>query len=145
MLLLNFTGLGTFPDKERTQAKTALFCLYLTELDLELAIRGDGRQSERGAAAAVCTFLQVGALCQNFFHRKQRGTSLVTVQHPLASACKPASPTSDNKGNQMLALPRDNLCDSFMWNSNPTHRSCFFISLLPSPHHPDLPLHSPAD
>lgn len=47
MLLLNFTGLGTFPDKERTQAKTARFCLYLTELDLELAIRGDGRQSER--------------------------------------------------------------------------------------------------
>ena len=42
MLLLNFTGLGTFPDKERTQAKTAHSSLYLTELNLELAVRGMG-------------------------------------------------------------------------------------------------------
>lgn len=90
-------------------------------------------------------FLQVGTLCQNCLRRKQRGTSLVTVQRPSASACKPASPTSDNKGNQALALPRGNLRDSFVWNSDPTPRSCFSISLLPSPHHPDLPLHSPAN
>lgn len=42
MLLLNFTGLGMFPDKERTQAKTAHSSLCLTELNLELAVRGMG-------------------------------------------------------------------------------------------------------
>lgn len=150
MLLPNFTGPRTFPDKERTPAKMASFPLYLTELDFELAICEGGRWREAGATAA-CVFLR-GSGSQRLrrarsawaIHPKRKRTSLVIVRRPLSSACKAASLTRDNKGNQALALRREKLCDCFTQNPNPTPRNCFFISLLPFSRHPDLPLHSPS-
>lgn len=107
LVLLNFS-----PDKERTQAKKASFSpLRKKKLSFTLATREGGRWSETGAA---CVLQQVGAVCLNYIHPKQKRASLVAALHPSSSACKPASPTSDNRGNQTPALRRENECDSVL-------------------------------
>lgn len=69
---------------------------------------------------------------------------LQIAQHPLPRACKPASPTPDDKGNRAPALRRENGRGCFMLNSNPTPRSRCFFSGLPFAPHRDLPLRPPA-
>lgn len=144
MLLPNFTGPRTFPDKERTPAKMAVFSLYL---NLPSARVGGGQRQEPLLCAFFCVAACVssGRDLPEQFTQSEKEHLYWLRGIPYPAACKPASLTRDNKGNQALALRREKLCDCFTKNPNPTPRSCFFISLLPFSRHPHLPLHSPAD
>ena len=69
------------------QAKTAHFSLYLTELNLELAVTRTGG-SERGAAAAAAAG---GRALPELPSQEAERSIFGDLQRPLASACKPAS------------------------------------------------------
>lgn len=95
------------------------FSLYLTELTGPF--RGVRGGQKGGPLLHACIFRQeaeqgwqVGTTCRNDFHPQQNRTCLVIAQHPLSCACKPASLTSDNEGNQTSALRRENFCDSVL-------------------------------
>lgn len=146
LLLLDFTGLGTFLDRENTD-KMASFSLYFTEL--ASPIRGVGGGQRRGLFLRARILpqealrgWQLGATCPNDIHPQQNRTcSVIAQQHPLSRACKPASLTSADKGNQTLALRGENFWDSVLCRIPiPPPGAAFSFHQCP---HPDLPLRSP--
>lgn len=116
------------------QAKAASSTLYFTQLNSELAIRG--WEVLRGRSCCFEHFYSGGRVStsrgRNLPARAtQRGKGMsLDGAASLIPRLWTGLPTPGNKGNQTLALRRENLLDCFMLNSNPTPRSCFFISQL---------------
>lgn len=116
------------------QAKAASSTLYFTQLNSELAIRG--WEVVRGRSCCFEPFSSGGRAStsggRNLPARATQSGKRMSLDGAASHIPRlwTGFLTPGNRGNQMLALRRENLRDCFMLNSNPTPRSCFFISLL---------------